>query len=59
MLTQIARGASSREIGRLFGVSTRTVEFHRANIKRKLGAKDIVDLLLLALGNGGGRGGES
>jgi DNA-binding CsgD family transcriptional regulator len=53
VLTQIARGASSREIGELLGVSARTIEFHRANIRRKLGVKNVVDLLLLALRNGG------
>jgi len=53
VLAQIARGASSKEIGRQLGVSARTIEFHRANIRRKLGAKNIVDLLILALRNGG------
>jgi DNA-binding CsgD family transcriptional regulator len=49
VLMQIGRGASSREAGEALGVSVRTIEFHRANIMRKLGAKGVVDLMLLAL----------
>jgi DNA-binding NarL/FixJ family response regulator len=49
VLTQIGRGASSKEAGETLGVSARTIEFHRANIMRKLGIKKIVDLMLLAL----------
>ena len=44
-LAQIVRGASSKEAGRLLGISPRTVEFHRANIMEKLGAKNTVDLV--------------
>ncbi len=53
VLTQIGRGASSKEAGAVLGVSSRTIEFHRANIMRKLGAKKIVDLMLLALRKNG------
>jgi DNA-binding NarL/FixJ family response regulator len=53
VLVQIARGASSKEAGATLGVSSRTIEFHRANIMRKLGAKKIVDLMLLALRKNG------
>jgi DNA-binding CsgD family transcriptional regulator len=49
VLQQIGRGASSKEAGAALGVSSRTIEFHRSNIRRKLGAKNIVDLLILAL----------
>ncbi len=49
VLMQIGRGASSREVGEALGVSARTIEFHRANIMRKLGVKGIVDLMLRAL----------
>lgn len=45
MLTYIVRGASSKEVGRMLGVSPRTVEFHRLNIMRKIGAKNTVDLV--------------
>ena len=44
-LAQILRGASNKEAARILGVSPRTFEFHRANILRKLGAKNTVDLL--------------
>ena len=44
-LAQIARGASSKESARALGVSPRTIEYHRANIMRKLGAKNTADLI--------------
>ena len=47
----IVRGASSKETGRSLGISPRTVEFHRANIMRKLlGAKNTIDLVRKLLG---------
>ena len=49
VLKQIARGASSKEAGAALGVSARTIEFHRANIRRKLGVNNIVEFLLLGL----------
>jgi DNA-binding CsgD family transcriptional regulator len=49
-LSQIVRGASSKEAGQALGVSPRTVEFHRANIMRKLGARNIADLVRRVLG---------
>lgn len=50
-LAQIVRGASSKEAARTLGVSPRTVEFHRANVMRKLGARNIADLVRRVLGN--------
>src|SRR3984893_4014676 len=47
---QIVRGASSKEAARELGIGPRTVEFHRENIKRKLGAKNPVDLVRRVLG---------
>ncbi len=44
-LAQIVRGASSKEAARTLGISPRTVEFHRANAMRKLGAKNTADLV--------------
>ena len=44
-LAQIVRGASSKEAARTLGVSPRTIEYHRANIMRKLGAKNTADLV--------------
>ena len=49
-LAQIVRGASSKEAARELGIGPRTVEFHRENIKRKLGAKNPVDLVRRVLG---------
>lgn len=50
-LAQIVRGASSKEAARTLGVSPRTVEFHRANVMRKLGARNIADLVRRVLGD--------
>ena len=44
-LAQIVRGASSKEAARTLDVSPRTVEFHRANIMRKLGVRNTADLM--------------
>jgi DNA-binding CsgD family transcriptional regulator len=49
VLAQIAAGASSKESARRLGISPRTVEFHRANILRKLGAKNTADLMRVVL----------
>jgi DNA-binding CsgD family transcriptional regulator len=45
VLAQIVRGASSKEAARVVGVSPRTIEFHRANIMKKLDAKNPADLV--------------
>ena len=44
-----AEGYTSREIGTLLGVSHRTVEKHRENIKRKLEVESPVDMVRFAL----------
>ena len=49
-LAQIVRGASSKEAARVLDISPRTVEFHRANVMRKLGAKNTADLVRRVLG---------
>ncbi len=49
-LAQIVRGASSKEAARLLGVSPRTVDFHRAKVMRKLGAKNVADLVRKVVG---------
>jgi DNA-binding CsgD family transcriptional regulator len=49
-LAQIVRGASSKEAARALGIGPRTVETHRENIMRKLGAKNTVDLVRRVLG---------
>ena len=45
VLTQIVRGASSKEAARVLGITPRTVDFHRANILKKLRARNIADLV--------------
>lgn len=51
-LEQIVRGHTTKEAARSLGISPRTVEFHRANIMRKLGARNTADLVRRALGEG-------
>ena len=41
----LGEGLTSRKIAERFGLSERTVEVHRANIKRKLGSEDTAQLL--------------
>ena len=49
----LADGASSGEIGRALGISSRTVEHHVRLIVRKLGAKNRTHAVVIALrGNG-------
>jgi DNA-binding CsgD family transcriptional regulator len=45
VLAQVVTGASSKEAARKLGISPRTVDFHRANIIEKLGAKNTADLI--------------
>jgi DNA-binding CsgD family transcriptional regulator len=49
VLEQFVHGASNKEAGIALGVSSRTIEFHRANIMHKLGVKGISKLLMLVL----------
>jgi len=51
VLAQIVRGASSREAARSLKVSPRTIEFHRANVMQKLGARNAADLVRIVVGN--------
>jgi DNA-binding NarL/FixJ family response regulator len=48
----IAEGKSSKEIGELLFISTRTVQHHRANIMRKLNCKKTADLVKYAIQKG-------
>ena len=52
MLGQVLLGKSAKETSRLCGISPRTVEDHRSNIKRKLGAKSSIELLRVTIGPG-------
>ena len=49
VLGQLVAGASNKEAGRLLGISPRTIEIHRARIMEKLGAKNVADLVRMAL----------
>jgi DNA-binding CsgD family transcriptional regulator len=49
VLARIVAGSSSKEAAQRLGISPRTVEFHRANILQKLGAKNTADLLRIVL----------
>lgn len=49
VLAQMVTGASSKEIAREFGVSPRTVDFHRANILQKLGARNTAEAIHMVL----------
>ena len=48
----IAEGKSSKEIGALLFISSRTVQHHRANIMRKLNVKKTADLIKYAIQKG-------
>lgn len=50
MLAQIMLGASNKEAARALGISPRTAEFHRANILRKLEARNLPELMQVVLG---------
>lgn len=52
VLTQIAEGASNKEVGRRLGISPRTVEVHRARIMEKIGARNAADLVRIVLSSG-------
>jgi FixJ family two-component response regulator len=49
VLEQFTGGASNKEAGRTLGISPRTIEDHRANIMKKLGAKNAADLVRIVM----------
>jgi DNA-binding CsgD family transcriptional regulator len=49
-LAQIVKGASSKESARDLNISPRTMEFHRANILRKLGVRNVAELIHKVIG---------
>lgn len=51
VLQLLAEGKSNREISATLNLSVKTVETHRANIMRKLGLRNIADLVLYAVRN--------
>jgi DNA-binding NarL/FixJ family response regulator len=48
VLSHVLAGKTNREIGDALGVSSRTVEFHRANVMTKLGAASVAELHAIA-----------
>lgn len=52
ILTRVAHGCTSQEIAVELGVSVRTVDFHRANILRKTGARSPADAARYAVQSG-------
>ena len=42
----VVQGKSSKEISSMFNISSLTVDKHRANIKQKLGAKNVAEMVL-------------
>jgi FixJ family two-component response regulator len=49
VLELFSSGTSNKEAGRQLGISPRTIEFHRANVMKKLGAKNALDLVRIVL----------
>jgi FixJ family two-component response regulator len=49
VLQQFTAGASNKEAGRALGISPRTIEDHRANIMKKLGARNAADLVRIVM----------
>jgi FixJ family two-component response regulator len=49
VLQQFTAGASNKEAGRTLGISPRTIEDHRANIMKKLGARNAADLVRIVM----------
>lgn len=49
VLSGIVGGLTNRAIGEKLGISSRTVEIHRANVMKKVGAKNGPDLVRIAL----------
>ncbi|MGB4101638.1 MAG: LuxR C-terminal-related transcriptional regulator [Alphaproteobacteria bacterium] len=49
ILFGVAKGFTNREIGRTLDISTRTVEVHRFQLMKRLGANNVVQLLKCAV----------
>jgi DNA-binding NarL/FixJ family response regulator len=50
VLSLILAGGSNKECGRDLGISPRTIEVHRARVMEKLGARNAVEMVRIALG---------
>ena len=52
ILAMLANGTSTKNIAKELNISMKTVEFHKANITRKLGVRTTSDLIRVALASG-------
>jgi DNA-binding NarL/FixJ family response regulator len=52
ILAMLANGSSTKNIAKELNISMKTVEFHKANITRKLGVHTTSDLIRVALASG-------
>jgi DNA-binding NarL/FixJ family response regulator len=50
VLEQLRTGSTSKEVATALGISERTVDVHRANLKRKLGLRTGADLIAFSRG---------
>lgn len=50
VLEFVVNGGSNKEAGKVFNISPRTVEVHRAKAMQKLGARNTAELVRIALG---------
>jgi FixJ family two-component response regulator len=49
VLEQLTKGACNKEAGRHLGISPRTIEDHRANIMKKLGARNAAPIVRIVM----------
>ncbi len=52
IISLVSAGNKSKEISELLRISIRTVEHHRANIMRKIGAKNTAEMIMYAVQHG-------
>jgi DNA-binding CsgD family transcriptional regulator len=52
ILKLVAKDLTAKEIGEKLGISHKTVELHKQNLRKKLGTPGTAGLILLAIRNG-------